>query len=178
MSFVCPHCRNDFSGRPDNCPNCGESVLGVKLSCWDVYDDVYPKLFKEEKLDWSLLPLECLEEVVRAFEDGVSKYGRDNWKEHPDLENYCVSKILRHMRERQKRFRAPDSKIPHLAHLIADALFLLWKGLEDEKAEIEKGIFRTSIINALDERTQYEYLRRKFDRPEASRSDDEGNGED
>jgi len=32
------------------------------------------------KLDWSLLPLELIEPLVKIFAAGAEKYGRDNWR--------------------------------------------------------------------------------------------------
>ncbi len=39
------------------------------------------------KPDYSLLPFEALEQVVRVLDFGAAKYGRDNWKRVENARN-------------------------------------------------------------------------------------------
>ncbi len=39
------------------------------------------------KADYSLLPFEALEQVVRVLDFGANKYGRDNWKRVENAEH-------------------------------------------------------------------------------------------
>jgi hypothetical protein len=43
------------------------------------------------KLDWSLLPVEAIEDVVRVLMHGEQKYSRDNWRRVPDGYNRYLS---------------------------------------------------------------------------------------
>lgn len=77
------------------------------------------------KIRWSLLPWGALEEVVKVLEHGAQKYSPGNWvKVEP--ERYEEA-LLRHVVARQKGEKNdPDSKLSHLAHIVCDALFLIW----------------------------------------------------
>ena len=78
------------------------------------------------KLDWSLLPWAALESVVRVLEYGAVKYFRDSWKKN-DPEIYERA-LLRHVVEWQKgEWLDPETNQPHVAHIVSNALFLLYK---------------------------------------------------
>lgn len=44
----------------------------------------------------SLIPIEALMSVAKRFEDGATKYGRDNWKKGIPLSRY-VDSLYRHL---------------------------------------------------------------------------------
>jgi hypothetical protein len=50
----------------------------------------------EGKGNPSLIPLEALRAVSKRFEDGATKYGRDNWKKGIPLSRY-VDSLYRHL---------------------------------------------------------------------------------
>ena len=50
----------------------------------------------EGKGNPSLIPVDALRAVARRFEDGATKYGRDNWKQGIPLSRY-VDSLYRHL---------------------------------------------------------------------------------
>ena len=80
------------------------------------------------KLNWHLLPLDLLEDVVRVLEHGRDKYGAWDWMSPPYFSRHEVlDSALRHYVAIQcNEERNPDSGLPHAAHLICNALFVLY----------------------------------------------------
>lgn len=77
------------------------------------------------KLLWTLLPFKQLEYVVQVMMFGAKKYSKDNWK-HCNPEDYKEA-CMRHLTAVFKgEWLDQESNLPHLAHLICNALFLLW----------------------------------------------------
>ena len=76
------------------------------------------------KLQWSLLPWDALEGVVKILMIGAKKYARDNFRK-VDRERY-VDATLRHLTDfmRGKIFDS-ETKCPLLWHLGCDVLFLI-----------------------------------------------------
>ena len=89
------------------------------------------------KLQWSLMPFEQLEEVVRVLMYGVEKYERDNWKKCDDINRYKDS-LMRHVTayiEGDKFDNGPGGdNLHHLAHAICNCLFILYF----DKGDIEE----------------------------------------
>lgn len=86
------------------------------------------------KIEWSLLPWDALEEVVKAAMSGNTRPGRvaDDWKERPDKFGYSFDKIIRHLMERRRgKLKDEESGINPLAHLIFDALIALYGDIHD-----------------------------------------------
>lgn len=97
-----------------------------------------PSNFKkndEGKLQWSLMPFEQLEDVVRVLMNGAKKYSPGNWKKCDDPTRYTDA-LMRHVTayvEGQKFDTGPGGDmIHHLAHAICDCLFIMYF----EKGEI------------------------------------------
>ena len=77
------------------------------------------------KLLWTLLPFKQLEYVVQVMMFGAKKYSKDNWK-HCNPEDYKEA-CMRHLTTFfNGEWLDQESNLPHLAHLICNALFLLW----------------------------------------------------
>ncbi len=90
-----------------------ERITGVK-------DDV-------GKLDWFLLPLSALREVVRVLMFGADKYADSNWKFVDRPNRRYFSAALRHLNAWQDGERVDaESGLSHLAHACACLIFLLW----------------------------------------------------
>lgn len=83
--------------------------------------------FDNEKLRWDLLPLECIEEVVKILTFGASKYGPNNWQNLENAEDRYYAALMRHLVEYKKGIRIDDeSGLSHLSHLMCNVLFLIW----------------------------------------------------
>jgi hypothetical protein len=79
------------------------------------------------KRDWTILPWEPLEDVVRVMEDGAKKYARDNWQRVPDGRARYLRAALRHLIAVARGERLdPESGLPHLSHAVCCCLFVAW----------------------------------------------------
>lgn len=83
--------------------------------------------FDTGKLDWSLLPYEALEEVVKVLEYGKHKYAAHNWSSNGGFKYTRVfNALMRHtlafMRGEDKD---PETGLSHIAHAACNILFLL-----------------------------------------------------
>lgn len=68
----------------------------------------------------SLIPIEALRAVSRRFEDGATKYGRDNWKKGIPLSRY-VDSLYRHLWQ----FMEDDQSEDHGGAVIWNAMCLI-----------------------------------------------------
>lgn len=88
--------------------------------------------FSNGKLQWDTLPFEVLEEVIKVLMHGDEKYTPGNWKIVPNFESEYRNALLRHMsRYMQGRRKDEDSGLSVLSHVICNAIFLLWKELQE-----------------------------------------------
>lgn len=78
------------------------------------------------KLRVSLVPMDALEEVIKAFEFGAKKYDDDNWRKGMKHSRF-LDATFRHVYLQYKQGEDLDdeSGLNHLAHGIADLLMLL-----------------------------------------------------
>ena len=53
--------------------------------------------FDSGKPDYSLLPWDAVEDVVRVLDFGAKKYARDNWKLVEDHKNRYLAAAFRHL---------------------------------------------------------------------------------
>jgi len=85
------------------------------------------KKYDDGKLDWSLLDFSALEYVVEVLQYGAAKYGRDNWRGVPDAPRRYFAALMRHLAVYSTDPQAHDeeSGLPHIAHAVCNALFLL-----------------------------------------------------
>jgi hypothetical protein len=80
--------------------------------------------FDTDKLDYTLLPWDSIEDIVKVLEFGARKYARDNWK-NVEAERY-VKAAFRHLIAYQQGERSDqETGLSHLAHLGCCVLFLL-----------------------------------------------------
>ncbi len=88
---------------------------------------------KDRKLMWELLPLIEMEDVVRVYTFGAEKYGPNTWKNLPEgLQRYKAA-LMRHLVEFEKGHVLDDeSHIPHLAHVVWNAIAMLAVSKQDE----------------------------------------------
>lgn len=78
------------------------------------------------KAPWHLLPWGAVEEVVKVLEFGAKKYAPDGWRHVPNGESRYFSALIRHLVAwREGEWLDPESGLPHLAHVVCNALFLL-----------------------------------------------------
>lgn len=78
------------------------------------------------KRDWSLLPYDSLEEVVKVLEFGAKKYSRDNWKAGEGFKyTRSFNALQRHMLAFMRgEDNDPETGISHLSHAMCNLLFM------------------------------------------------------
>ena len=87
--------------------------------------------FDKEKTQWSLLPMDVMDTVVRVLMHGAKKYAPDNWMKVKPKERYYDA-CLRHMTAWSLGHKNDDETgLPHIAHAICCLIFLLWHDERD-----------------------------------------------
>ena len=107
--------------------------------------------YDTDKLRWDLLPIECVEDIVKILTFGARKYAPNNWQSLENAEERFYAAALRHLTAwRKGETTDPESGLPHLSHLLCNATFLLWFEKERVKQALtlNKGVNTTSNTNA------------------------------
>jgi hypothetical protein len=82
--------------------------------------------FDNGKLDYTLVPWDGMDEVVKVLEFGAKKYARDNWKKVENADTRYLAAAFRHLIHHNNGEAAdPETGISHLAHATCCMLFLL-----------------------------------------------------
>ena len=76
------------------------------------------------KLDWTLLPLDSVSDVVTVLELGKRKYGFENWK-NVEKERYVKAAFRHLVAYAMGEEIDPESGKSHMAHLSCCALFTI-----------------------------------------------------
>jgi len=83
--------------------------------------------FDQEKLRWDLLPIDCIEDVVKVLTMGAEKYAENNWQEVENAEDRYFAALMRHLSaSRQGEMNDSESGLSHLSHAMCNVVFLLW----------------------------------------------------
>lgn len=78
------------------------------------------------KTQWTLMPFDELEDVVKVLEMGAKKYTKDNWKKCDNVERYKDA-LMRHTISYIKGDKIDaESGLSHLAHAVCNCLFLMY----------------------------------------------------
>lgn len=79
------------------------------------------------KLDWSLLPFDTIEEVVKVLEFGKIKYSAHNWCSGEGFKyTRVVNALLRHLFAFMRgEDNDPETGLSHVAHCACNIIFLL-----------------------------------------------------
>lgn len=120
-------------GYPDWTPEEEEAIN--KLA--KVFDDVAAKAlatpapevgrkFDAGKLDYTLVPFEAVDEIVKVLMFGARKYDRDNWRHVDNAMQRYTAAAFRHLTAYNKgEATDPETGISHLAHVGCCILFML-----------------------------------------------------
>lgn len=116
MAWMCTRCGKELQGAGTICgcpdiPRINLDETGVK------YDEGKPQ--------WSLLPAEALEEVVKVYTFGAKKYAPNNWRKGMAWSR-TFSAIMRHCWSfwRGETYD-PETNLHHLAHAAFGCLTLI-----------------------------------------------------
>jgi len=104
----------------------------------------------QAKPRYELVPWAAMDEVVRVLGHGAAKYGDDNWRRVPRLEDRYPAAALRHISAYlQGQEFDPESGHNHLAHAICSLLFVLAIDKEsDQDIEHELELVRSGQLIA------------------------------
>lgn len=83
--------------------------------------------FDADKLDWSLLPIDAVEEIIKVLEFGKVKYAAWNWSSNGGFKYTRVfSALIRHLFAWMRgEDNDPETGLSHIAHAGCNILFLL-----------------------------------------------------
>jgi hypothetical protein len=119
----------------------------MDLDEYEVSDGVK---FDNGKPRWGLLPYDQLEQVVDILTFGAKKYKDDNWKVVDAGKERYFDAMMRHIKEYRAAKERNDTTLKfddesgknHLAHVICNALFLMWfDDQEEQDVKVETAIF-------------------------------------
>lgn len=104
--------------RPPNIQPTGKTLLDLMSTEAVKKDDGKP--------DWSLVPFEALEGMVRVLEFGAKKYARNNWQTNGGFSyrrvlTACTRHLFAYMRGEDND---PESGLSHISHAQCNLLFL------------------------------------------------------
>ena len=84
------------------------------------------------KIDWSLLPIEAMEEMLKVFMFGEQKYARFNFRNGFNS-NRLIAAAMRHIAAWQKgEDTDPETGLSHLAHGLCCLSMLLTNKIENK----------------------------------------------
>lgn len=139
-----------------------KNVGGIK------HDNIDKSIFKKNDLgkeDLMLVPEEAMLEVVKVLMFGANRYGKFNWLENSDGVNW--SRFANALERHYKKFKLgidydDDSKLYELAHVIANALFLLTYqinelGTDDRDYRLGKEIGKLKCIKFIKKDDSHRY---------------------
>lgn len=89
--------------------------------------DPKPLKFDEGKVDWAILPLSAVEEIIKVFQFGEHKYARGNFAHGEGLEyTRVLNSLLRHTTSFMRgEDNDPETGKSHMAHAGCCVLMLL-----------------------------------------------------
>lgn len=100
---------------------------------------------KSDKLQHSLVQVEFIELMTKVLMHGNTKYVPNSWKHQKDISLYHDA-LYRHWFAYLKgEYNAPDSGLPHLAHVAINAMILHYL----ETCTDEQQLFEDSIADGL-----------------------------
>jgi hypothetical protein len=90
------------------------------------------------KLRYDLIPPRAEEMLAAALTYGAERYGDHNWRLVDDARARYTAALMRHLASwRKGETTDPDSGLPHLAHLLSNAVFLLEIDAESSRKELD-----------------------------------------
>lgn len=101
--------------------------------------------YDENKVRMDLVPLECVEQVAKILTFGANKYEENSWQDLSDFWKRYKAALLRHLTAIDKgELIDSESGLPHIDHVLCNALFLSWgfhngKAISINKKDIDDG---------------------------------------
>lgn len=101
------------------------------------------KKYDGGKSRMDLVPLDVVENVGKILGMGAQKYSENSWQELPNFWNRYKGALLRHLAAIDRgELYDEESKLPHIDHVLCNAVFLSWgfhhgKGISIPIGDIE-----------------------------------------
>lgn len=90
--------------------------------------------FDQAKPDYTLLPWDAVEQIVKVLDFGARKYDRNNWKHVDNAENRYLAAAFRHLSAyAQGEVNDSETGLSHLAHAGCCLLFLMALANEEKQ---------------------------------------------
>lgn len=106
----------------------------VVLEYGDLVDVSGETKYDGGKPRWNLVPMKELEGVAKVMTFGANKYADDGWK-RVSKDRY-VAALMRHVVAYMSGEIIDDeSGLPHMAHVMTNALFIDWKDNNEYKSK-------------------------------------------
>lgn len=84
------------------------------------------------KLRYSLIPVEATRGIAQVLTFGANKYAPNSWQLVPNAQERYLDALMRHLDDyRSGELIDKESSLPHLAHILCNASFLLYFQLKD-----------------------------------------------
>lgn len=89
---------------------------------------ISPIKYDQSKTDWSLVPMECIEDIAKVLEFGAQKYSPNNWREGNGFKwTRVLNSLFRHIFAFARgEDNDPETGLSHLAHAGCNIIFLLY----------------------------------------------------
>lgn len=90
--------------------------------------------FDTGKLQYDLVPFECLDELAKIMTYGCIKYGKPSgWQFVEDMENRYFAALMRHISAyRRGEIFDAESGYRHLSHALCNVVFILWQQIQED----------------------------------------------
>lgn len=95
------------------------------------------KKYDQGKTRFDLIDYNQIEKLAKVLTSGANKYGDNNWQDLPDFDNRYFAALMRHLLAwRRGELIDPESNMPHLAHVMCNTMFLMWKEDQNEITQL------------------------------------------
>lgn len=112
----------------DYLKNIGTSQYKLPISTEEQLKTITPIKYDQSKTDWSLVPMECIEDIAKVLEFGAQKYSPNNWREGNGFKwTRVLNSLFRHIFAFARgEDNDPETGLSHLAHAGCNIIFLLY----------------------------------------------------
>ncbi len=100
----------------------------VKIAEKEKIDPSNASRFDSGKVDWSQVPFQALEGMVRVLEFGAKKYSKGNWASGGGFDHSRVfNSLMRHLVAYQSgQDLDEESGLPHIDHVMCNSMFMAY----------------------------------------------------
>lgn len=99
--------------------------------------------YDQDKVRMELVPMSSIENIAKILTYGAKKYSDNSWQGLDNFWNRYKGALLRHLVAMDKgELNDPESGLPHIDHVLCNAMFLSWgfhhgKGIAIEEKDLD-----------------------------------------